>query len=127
MALQGEDLTPARRVPHLRCAVVAPRDDTPTVRRKADRPDNVGMPLQGEGLPPAGRVPYLRRLVPAPGDDAPTVWREADRGDTVSMPLERQKIEVAEPVPVAPLEATPAIAPCLSQQRQNAAHVAALP
>src|ERR1051326_1928270 len=87
------------------------------------------MPCERERLVSALYVPHLRPVIGAAAAcrEPRAVRVELDRVDVASMPLERHEIEVAKPVPVAPLESPPAVAPRLRQQFPDTADVGGLP
>ena len=85
--LEGEELGPGPRVPHLRRPVLARGDDPRPVRAERRRSDATGVPLEGEELGPALRVPHLRRPVLTAGDDPRPVRAERRRMTASVCPL----------------------------------------
>src|SRR5207253_1491404 len=79
--LQGEHLSPADRIPHLRALVPTRRHDPLPIGREADRGDLTGMSLKDTGFLPAGRVPHLRRAVWTPHHNTLLIGREVGAPD----------------------------------------------
>src|SRR5262249_14152664 len=127
MPFEGAQFPAAGRLPHLGGPIITPRRQPLSIGRPSDGPNCTRMPLEVAQLAAADRLPHLGGPVITPCRQPLPIRRPGHRVDPIPVSDETVKLQMAQPLPVVPLETPLRVGLGLGQQSSQSRDIVALP